>query len=200
MLMRMSETKSMSVDAGVWPRPHRLTVDEYYRMAEAGVLSPDDRVELIEGEIVDMAPIGSGHAAVVRLLTKKLVVAAGARAEVSVQSPLRLGAESEPHPDIALLMPRADSYSARHPTSDDVLLIIEVSESTLHFDLDVKAELYARHRIPEYWVVDLIDDTLHVHRAPRGRAYTYRQASNSAHVRFDPLELEIEMQNILLRG
>lgn len=154
-----------------WPRTHRLTVDEYYKMAEAGVLAPDARVELIEGVIVDMAPIGSRHAGVVNLLTRILVQAAGDRAVISIQQSLRLGKRSEPQPDVAILRPRSDMYRSAHPTADDVLLVIEVSDTTLKFDRGRKLALYARHGVPEVWVVDLVNNQLHCMSQPVAERY-----------------------------
>ena len=118
----------MSAHTESWPKPHRLTVDDYYRMAEVGVLSPNDRTELIEGEIIDMAPIGSVHAEVLRLLTKRLIETVRNAAHVSVQLPVRLSQRSEPQPDIAVLEARSDDYRRAHPSADDVLLLIEVSD------------------------------------------------------------------------
>ena len=154
-----------------WPRTHLLDVDEYYKMAQAGVLAPDARVKLIEGVIVDMAPIGSLHGGVVSYLTKVLTTAVGDRGLVRVQLPVRLGRRSEPQPDIAVLKPRADFYRGAHPTAGDVLLIIEVSDSTLAFDRGPKLALYARHAIPEVWVVDLVHNRLHCMREPAGEGY-----------------------------
>lgn len=164
----------MSALTETWPRPHRLTVDDYYRMAEVGVLLPDDRTELIEGEIVDMPPIGSSHANVVRVLTQRLVRAAGDAAVVSVQLPVRLSRHSEPQPDIALLKAKAAGYREAHPGPADVLLLIEVSDTTLRFDLDDKAHLYARHGIHEYWVVDLVANRVWRHLKPRATQYAER--------------------------
>ena len=161
----------MSAHTETWPKPHRLTVDDYYRMAEVGVLSPDDRTELIEGEIVDMAPIGSVHADVVRMLTKRLVTAFGETAELSVQLPVRLSQRSEPQPDIAVLEAKAARYRHAHPSATDVLLLIEVSDTTLRYDLKVKARLYATHGVREYWVVDLVANRVWRHRQPSGTRY-----------------------------
>ena len=161
----------MNAQSESWPRPHRLTVDDYYRMAEVGVLSPDDRTELIEGEIIDMPPIGSRHAEVVRLLNKRLVRAAGDSAEVSTQLPVRLSLRSEPQPDFAIVRVRAGSYRDAHPVPSDVLLLIEVSDSTLRYDLGTRARLYATHTIPEYWVFDLQRSRVWRHRAPSGQQY-----------------------------
>jgi Uma2 family endonuclease len=164
----------MSAHTETWPKPHRLTVDDYYRMAVAGVLSPDDRTELIDGEIIDMAPIGSAHAHVVRLLTERLLQAVAGAAVVSAQLPVRLSARSEPQPDIALLRARPAGYRHAHPTAGDVLLLIEVSDTTLRYDLNVKARLYATHDISEYWVVDLVANRIWHHRRPGGSQYAER--------------------------
>lgn len=142
---------------------HRLSVDDYYRMAGAGILNEDDRVELIEGEVVDMAPIGSSHGGAVKRLARLFSQSVGELAIVSVQDPIRLDAYNEPQPDIALLRPREDFYSRAHPQADDVLLIVEVAESSLAYDLKIKLPLYARHGIAEVWVLDLNGRALHVH-------------------------------------
>jgi Uma2 family endonuclease len=168
----MSDEQPMSARSETWPRPHRLTIDDYCRMAEVGVLSPDDRTELIEGEIVDMPPIGSRHAAAVILLTKRLIQALGDSADARAQAPVRFLPRSEPQPDVAVVWHRADGYREAHPTAQDVLLLIEVSDTTLRYDLEVKASLYATHGIPEYWVVDLVNRRVVRHRAPSGARYT----------------------------
>ncbi|MET0657457.1 MAG: Uma2 family endonuclease [Steroidobacteraceae bacterium] len=154
-----------------WPRTHRLTVDEYHKMAEVGLLAPDARVELIEGVIVDMPPIGSRHAGKVNLLTRVLVLATGERAVIAVQQALRLGRKSEPQPDLAILRPRLDLYEGSHPTAEDVHLVIEVSDTTLKFDRGPKLALYARHGVPEVWVVDLVNNQLHCMSQPSGDRY-----------------------------
>lgn len=150
---------------------HRISVSEYYRMAEVGLLAPDARVELIEGEVVDMAPIGSEHGGTVYALNRLLVEAVGTRAVVLVQGPIRLGPRSEPQPDLALLRARADGYKRAHPTPTDTLLVIEVSDTTLRYDLQTKVPLYAHHGIPEVWVVDLENRRLRVFRSPAEGAY-----------------------------
>jgi Uma2 family endonuclease len=155
-----------------WPRRHRITVDEYYRMAQVGLLAPDARVELIEGEIIDMAPMGTDHASVVNELARLFILAVGERARVHVQSAIRLDDASEPQPDLALLVPRADKYRHAHPAPADILLLIEVSDSTLRYDCDVKVPLYARHGIPEVWVVDLRNGELRWYRSPQSGNYT----------------------------
>jgi Uma2 family endonuclease len=162
----------MSAHSEPWPRPHRLTIDDYYRMAEAGVLSPDDRTELIEGEIIDMPPIGPSHASIVGLLNKLLVQKVADDALVRVQLPVRFVPRSEPQPDFALVRPKANYYRDAHPVGRDVLLLIEISDSTLRYDLDTKARLYATHGVIEYWVVDLVTHTVWRHRGPSGGKYS----------------------------
>jgi Uma2 family endonuclease len=132
-------------------------------MAEAGVLTPDDRVELIEGEIVKMSPIGSPHAACVARLARLLQIVAVEKAIVWVQNPVRLNEFSEPVPDLALLKPRKDYYAARHPTPADALLVIEVADTTLLKDRNVKIPLYARARIVETWLVNLRKEIIEVY-------------------------------------
>lgn len=152
-------------------RRHRITVDQYHSMGEAGIFSPDARVELIEGEIVDMAAIGTKHWAAVNRLNQLLVQAVGDHAIVSTQSSVRLDNWSEPEPDVALYKPRDDYYASRHPTGIDALLVIEVSDTTLDYDMRVKAPLYARHGVSNYWIFDLNARVLRVFRAPGGDAY-----------------------------
>ena len=145
---------------------HLFTVSEYHRMAEAGIFSEDDRVELIEGELVEMTPIGSRHAACVKRLNRLLSQQVGQRALVSVQDPIRLGERSEPQPDLALLRPRADFYAPAHPGVEDALLIVEVAEASVDYDRAVKLLLYARSGIPEVWLVDLAGEAVEVYRRP----------------------------------
>ncbi|MBI4504649.1 MAG: Uma2 family endonuclease [Chloroflexi bacterium] len=153
----------------------RFTVDEYYRMAEAGILGEDDRVELIDGEIVEMVPIGDRHAGCVDYLTNVLARLLGEEAQVRVQNPLRLSRYSEPQPDVMLLRPRPDFYRSGHPTPGEVLLLIEVADTSVDLDRRVKVPLYARHGIPELWVVDLAEGTVTVYRDPAPDGYRVAQ-------------------------
>ena len=148
---------------------HRITASDYYRMAEAGILSAADRVELIDGEIVDMAPIGSKHAFIVCRLARFFTIASNDNYLVSTQNPVRLDELSEPQPDLALLKP--GNYMDRLPGPADVLLIIEVAHSCINFDREVKLTLYARHGIPEIWLLDLADGELAVYREPVDSQY-----------------------------
>jgi Uma2 family endonuclease len=133
---------------GVQVQRRLFTVEEYHRMAEAGILSEDDRVELIEGELVTMSPIGSRHAACVARLTA-LLFPVGGRGILWVQNPIRLGARSEPQPDVALLRYRPDFYASAHPGPEDVLLVVEVAETSADADRSLKIPLYARYGIPK---------------------------------------------------
>jgi len=156
----------MSATADDLYRRHRYSVEDYERMGQAGILGEDDRVELIEGEIIDMPPIGSPHGGSVNRIAQKLTLAVGDRALVATQNPLRLDDFSEPQPDIALLKPREDFYAARHPGPEDVLMVIEVAETSVRYDRDKKLPLYARAGIPEVWLVDLPGRALYICRSP----------------------------------
>jgi hypothetical protein len=149
------------------PNPRRFTVDEYYRMGAAGILSPDDRVELIEGEIVEMPPIGDPHAWCVTVLTRLFVLVVGSAAIVRIQNPIRLSDYSEPVPDVVLARPRPELRGPQpHPTPREILLVVEVSDTTLAYDQRRKVPLYAREGVLEVWVVDLNGDRVWVYRDP----------------------------------
>ncbi len=181
------------------PRRHRFTVDEYYRMARAGVFGEDDRMELIEGGLVDMSPIGPEHAGATSFLNHALLERLRDKALVRVQLPLRIDETSEPEPDLVLVRPREDYYRSDHPRPDDVLLLIEVSETSRDYDRRVKLPLYARAGIPEVWLADLVENAVEVHRRPRDGRYeelrTYRSGES---LRCEALpELEIPVAGIL---
>jgi Uma2 family endonuclease len=159
-------------DAPILPARHKLDVDTYSRMAEAGIFGEDDRIELIDGDLIDMAPIGQGHVAIVNSLVEALFLACGGRAIVSPQNPIRLSPISEPQPDLAILRRRADFYATgERPAPSDVLLLVEVADTSLRFDRDVKLPLYARAGIGEYWIVDLHRRVLYAHTTPDGDGY-----------------------------
>jgi Uma2 family endonuclease len=162
------------------PARRRLDVDAYYRMAEAGILTQNDRVELIDGEIFDMVPIGSAHAGKTDRLNRLFArVAADGLALVSVQRPLTLDAYNEPEPDLMLLKPREDDYQGRHPGAADVLLLVEVSETSLGYDRGTKVPLYAKFGVPEVWIVDLWGAAIEVYREPAGDAYAVAERLTS---------------------
>jgi Uma2 family endonuclease len=156
-------------------RIHRFSVADYNRLGEIGLLTEDDRVELIDGEIIDMPPISSRHAGTVDYLNDRLFAAVGGQAIVRVQNPIVLDDFSEPQPDITLLRPRDDFYTRSHPRPDDVLLVIEVAETTLSYDRDRKLPVYARAGIAEVWIIDVARNTLSAFRNPEGHAYRDEQ-------------------------
>ena len=153
------------------PSPRRFNVEEYYRMGKAGIIGPDERVELIEGAIIQMSPIGSRHASAVTRTARWFDRRVGDRAIVRTQNPVRLSSHSEPEPDVALVGPRADDYSAAHPGPADVLLIIEVADTTLAYDQNTKLPLYAAAGIPEVWIAHLQRDQITAYRNPVSGAY-----------------------------
>ena len=150
---------------------HRFTVHDYHRMAEAGILGEDSRVELIRGRIVDMAPVGSAHIVAINRLNRLLIAAVADRGVVSVQNPVRLDDGSEPQPDVTVLRPGADDIGAPTPRAPDVLLLIEVADSSLCEDRGEKAALYAAGGVAEYWIVNLVDRVFEVHRGPGAEGY-----------------------------
>ncbi len=150
---------------------HRLTVADYHRLGEAGVLRKGDRVELLEGQLVDMSPIGPRHALAIDLLNRLLPVALGEQAWLRVQNPIVLDDASEPQPDFAVVRYPWSGYPDAHPRPPDILLLIEVADSSLEFDLGAKLELYARAGIREFWVVDLTSNRVLVHRSPSDGRY-----------------------------
>jgi Uma2 family endonuclease len=178
---------------------HRFDVEEYHRMLEAGVLSEDDRVELIGGEIVDMTPIGRPHLSCVVALTHLLVMAAGGRYYVSVQNPIRLGPSDEPQPDISLIGTRPEPDAEGPPGSDEVLLVIEVADTSLAYDSDVKLPLYARAGIPEAWIVDLRGRKVEVYADPTSGGYRiFRVARPSEQLGSEAVEgLSLSVDEVL---
>jgi len=148
-----------------------FTVAEYDRMIEAGILLEDERIELIDRAIVTMSPIGVRHVGCVNILNSLLTEALGRTVIVSVQNPVHLGEHSEPQPDVTVLRPRGDSYSHSLATAADILLLIEVAETSLDYDRTVKVPLYARAGIPEVWVINLAAETVEVYTEPGTPAY-----------------------------
>ena len=171
---------------------HRFTVEDYHRMAEVGLLGEDDRVELLEGEVVEMTPIGPEHAGTVDRLNQRLIQALAGRAIVRVQSPIRLDDRSEPEPDLALLRPVEDFYTSRVPEPADVLAVIEVADTSYERERYVKQALYARAGIPELWIVDIRGTTpaLERHVEPRRAEETYgRRETLAVDATIAPLSL-----------
>jgi Uma2 family endonuclease len=150
---------------------HRLTVDDYHKMGAVGILSEEDRVEMIEGEVIDMAPIGSAHAACVRYLLHAFAPQLANAAILDVQNPLQLDDHSEPQPDLMLLKPKPDFYLRAHPQAKDALLLVEVAETSAAYDQEVKIPLYARHQIPEIWLFDIRAQRLNIFLDPSAEGY-----------------------------
>jgi len=155
------------------PSRHLINVKDYYALWEMGRL--EQRVELIAGDIYDMAPMGSRHAGITNLLGMMLRKACGDRVMINTQTPIRLDEYSEPEPDICLLKGVGEDYLDRLPNADDVLVLIEVSDTTLKYDLEIKAGLYAQHKIPIYWVIDLKNKQLIIHSQAENTAYSHIQ-------------------------
>jgi Uma2 family endonuclease len=163
----MSVQKAESVEV----TRHRFTVAEYERMGQTGIFSEDERVELVCGEVIEMSPIGERHAACVDFLTQLITLRLRRSAIVRVQSSIRLDEHSQPQPDISVLKWRDDFYRHAHPKPEDILLVIEVSDTTLEYDTKVKVPLYARAGIPEVWIVNLPDGLIEVYSDPAAGAY-----------------------------
>ena len=145
--------------------PAKITVDEYYEMARIGLIDPDARVELIEGEIVAMAPIGTPHGYVVDVLSERLWAAVRGNAHVRVQGALRLGNRTELQPDLSVLRLPSEQYRQKQASATDALLVIEVTDTTLRKDIRIKIPLYARQGVPEVWIIDLEKSRVHFYRS-----------------------------------
>ena len=156
------------------PQNRAFTVGEYYRMAEADILTEEDRVELVAGQIVAMSPIGSRHAACVKRLNLLLGKMVGDSVLIGVQDPIALDAYSAPEPDLVLLRPRADFYAEAHPSATDVLLAVEVADTSVDYDRDVKLPLYAQAGLPEVWLIDLQTNRIEVYARPQDNSSQQR--------------------------
>lgn len=177
----------------------KFTVAEYHLMGEAGVFSPGDRVELIRGEIIQMAAIGKRHATCVRRLIYRLRDLPKKQALIDVQDPVELPPDSEPQPDVVLLQFREDYYETAHPRSSDVLLLVEVSDSTIEYDREVKTPLYAQSGIREVWIVNLAEDCIEIYRQPTANGYQFAQKAHRGEM-VSPLEFpefEIDVNFVL---
>jgi Uma2 family endonuclease len=174
----------------------RFTVDEYEQMGRAGILGEDDRVELIDGEIIQMSPIGSRHAGTVAKLAARFGTTLSTSAIVWVQNPIRLEDYAEPQPDIALLQPREDFYTRSHPRPADVLLIVEVAETSIRYDRGAKMRQYARAGIADLWVADFEGECVWVYREPMGDSYRVvrrvRRGQRIAPLAFPELSISVD--------
>ena len=170
-----AETAAAVPQAAVEVPRHRFTVDDFALLGAAGVFTEDDRVELIDGDIRDMTPIGQPHAWIVSRLTRRVVLRLADRGYVSVQNPLRLDDHTEPRPDLVVARGGEDDYAERHPEAGDVLLVVEVADSSLRYDRAEKMPRYARAGIPEAWLVDVAADAVTVHTGPGPGGYAREQ-------------------------
>jgi len=150
---------------------HQFTVKQFHQMAETGILSENERIELIRGEMIDMSPIGTRHAGCVLFLTHLLGLLLGERALINVQNPMELDETSQPQPDIALLKPRPDFYRNSHPQPEDIFLLIEVADTTVKYDREVKIPLYAEANISEVWLIDVNQEIIEIYRNPLQGVY-----------------------------
>jgi len=173
-----------------------FTVHEYHKMAQAGILREHDRVELIDGEIIELSPVGHPHWVCVNRATAVFTRSLGERAVVSIQNPVRLSDWTEPQPDAVVFKPRLDFYAGKRPTTEDVLFIVEVADSSLAYDSEVKLPRYARAGIPEVWIEDLRNEVLLVYRDPSEDNYstflTLHRGESIAPRAFPDVMIEIE--------
>ena len=149
----------------------KFTVEEYEKMTTQGIIKPDEKVELIRGEIIKMSPMGTRHASSVDRLIQLFYQKLGQKIILRVQNPIRLNNNSQPEPDLSLLIPRSDFYVAAYPCPQDIYLIIEVSDSTLDYDRYTKIPLYAEANIKEVWIINLKEECLEVYRHPLHDSY-----------------------------
>lgn len=177
-----------------------LTVEEYHKMGEAGILQ-EKGIELIRGEIIAMSPIGSKHASCVNLLNEILFEQVGREVIISIQNPVQLGDSSEPEPDIALLKRTEGRYFTQLPGASDVLLVIEVADTSVMFDREVKLPLYAESGIPEFWLINLEENEIEVYWQPSGNAYKFRELLRPGDIlNARNMELSIAANDILGTG
>ena len=188
-------TEAIPDSAALLPQTRRFTVEEYYRMVEVGILHPDERVELIEGEIIVMPPAGPAHANNVDEYIEVFARYAPGRFRIRIQNPVRLDDYSEPEPDVALVRRRPEGYGAAHPTPADVLLVIEVAHSSLEYDRNIKAHIYGRSGVPETWVRNLPEDCIERFTEPGPDGYArhtiHRRGETLTPVALPDLELAV---------
>ena len=174
-----------------------FTIEEYYRLAEVGILTESDHVELINGDIIAMNPINSPHAGMVNRLASILDRKLHKRATITVQNPIRISTISEPEPDVVIAKYDVDYYESHHPTSGEIYVVIEVSDTTLEKDREVKHPLYAEVSIPEYWIINIQDRQIEIHRQPKDGVYQHRQIiSEEANIECKAIEFVLPYYEI----
>jgi Uma2 family endonuclease len=163
-------------------RKHQFTISEWHKMGKYNIFEPHARMELIEGEIIDMAPIGPSHGGRVKRLNHLFSRQLGDSAIIGVQDPIQIRDDSEPEPDLAILRPEPNFYTERHPKPDDILLLIEVSDTTINYDRDKKVPLYANNGIVEFWLVDLGEETIEIYLEPHPQGYAQKRIAKSGEI------------------
>ncbi len=175
-----------------------LTVSEYHKMAESGILGEDDRVELIHGEIIEMSPIGSRHSSHVKRILKLLIQLLGDKATIGVQDPIVIDDYSEPEPDLSILEFREDFYEMKHPRPHNVFLVIEVADTSLYYDRVTKLKLYAEAGIPECWIVNIEEEQIEMHKTPSEDTYLFREiVKRNGTLIWERFDLTIKADKIL---
>ena len=175
-----------------------LTTEEYHKMGEVGILGEDDRIELIYGEIIEMSPIGSGHAGCINRINALFTELLGREVIVSIQNPLHLDDRSEPEPDLVLLRPSPHFYADHHPGPQDVFLVIEVADTSLEYDRNLKIPLYANAGIPEYWIVNLQQSGIEVYLDPKEDTYGIKRTITAAdNIHSESLKITLQASDIL---
>ena len=173
-----------------------LTVKEYQKMGEVGILQ-EQGIELINGEIVETSPVGSKHAKVVKQLNRLLNKLLGEKYIISIQDPITAGDFSAPEPDVAVLKFRADFYGNAHPLGADVLLVVEVADSSFEYDRTIKLPIYAQSGIPEYWLINLEKDEIEAYWEPAGNTYRFRELLRAGDMlAARGMELEVEVGKV----
>lgn len=180
-------------------KPKKFRVEEFRKMTEIGILPEESGWEIIDGYLIDKMTIGSKHASVVKRLNRVLTNLVGIQAVISIQDPIHIDNYNEPEPDVVLLAPRDDFYAEGHPTPQDILLLIEVSDSTVEYDRVIKKTLYAEAGIVEFWLVNLKDETIEVYTQPKnGGYYSARILESGESVKATAIEnLTLAVEEIL---
>ena len=175
-----------------------ITISEYHKMAEVGILTEKDKVELLNGEIIQLSPINSKHGGHVKRINKLLGKLLDDLAIMGVQDPIVIPDFSEPEPDISVLKPEEDDYTTKHPTSKDVYFLIEVSDSTLYLDRTVKLPIYAEAKIKEYWIVNLVDNSIEVYKNPQKDNYDNKSTYHIGdEIELTDFNLKIKVSDVL---
>lgn len=191
----LTKTRNMAVTV----QRRLISVEEYRLMLQVGIMKEDDRVELINGEIINKIPIGSKHAGHVNWLHNLLSRNLESRAILAIQNPVHLGEHSEPESDISVLKFRADFYEAAHPQAEDILLLIEVADTSFDYDREIKLPIYSAAGVPEVWLINLNARQVEVYREPKARGYALRRTLGAGdQVNFPKLDWAIEVDQVFI--